>query len=213
LHYCHAAPLAPPPFPTRRSSDLRLRGPQLALATLVLGIIASTVFMQATWLTGGALGLGNIPPLTIAGFAFAGDMRNAYLSLITAFAMLVVADNIMRSRFGRCLKALSVDEQVAASLGIDTLRQKLGVFVVSAALTGLGGTLYASYLSYISPDAFTFILSVELLLMAIVGGLGTIWGAPAGAALVVLLGQTMDALSRHLPPGSDVMLKSIAFGS
>src|SRR5690606_33784329 len=90
---------------------------------------------------------------------------------------------------------------------------KLGVFVVSAALTGLGGTLYASYLSYISPDAFTSILSVELLLMAIVGGLGTIWGAPAGAALVVLLGQTMDALSRHLPPGSDVMLKSIAFGS
>lgn len=190
----------------------RLRGPQLALATLVLGIIAGTVFMQAERLTGGALGMGEIPQLSLAGLRFNTDLRNAYLSIGVAAVVLVLASNVMRFRHGRSLRALSADENVAASLGIDTARHKLMVFVLSAVLTGLGGTLYASYLTYISPDAFTFILSVELLLMSVLGGMGSIWGAPLGAATVVLLVQLLDFISRRLPSGSDVILKSVTFG-
>lgn len=191
----------------------RLRGPQLALATLVLGIIAGTVFMQAERLTGGALGMGEIPPLAIGGFAFNTDLRNAYLALCVALAVLVLASNLMRYSPGRRLRALSADENVAASLGVDVGRHKLAVFVASGVLTGLGGTLYASYLTYISPDAFTFLLSVELLLMSVLGGMRSIWGAPLGAATVVLLVQFLDYLSRHLPAGSDVILKSVVFGA
>lgn len=191
----------------------RLRGPQLALATLVLGIIASTAFMQAERLTGGALGLGEIPQLAIGGFVFNNDFRNAYLAIGVAFIVLIIASNIMSFRPGRSLRALSADEDVAASLGIDTGRHKLVVFVLSAVLTGLGGTLYASYLTYISPDAFTFILSVELLLMSVIGGMGSIWGAPLGAGTVVLLVQLLDYLSRSLPSGADVILKNVTFGA
>ena len=190
----------------------RLRGPQLALATLVLGIIAGTVFMQAERWTGGALGMGEIPPLSIAGFRFDTDLRNAYLSIGVTLLVLVLADNIMRLRPGRALRALSGDENVAASLGIDTGRQKLAVFVLSAVLTGLGGTLYAACLTYVSPDAFTFLLSVELLLMSVLGGMRSIWGAPLGAATVVLLVQLLDFAARRLPSGSDVILKSVTFG-
>lgn len=191
----------------------RLKGPQLALATLVLGIIASTVFAQADRLTGGALGMGEIPPLSLAGFAINDDFRNAYLAITVALVVLLLTSNVMRSRPGRSLRALSAEETVAASLGIDTGRHKLAVFVASAVLTGLGGSLYAAYLTYISPDAFTFLLSVELLLMSVLGGMGSVWGAPVGAATVVLLMQLLDFLSRRLPAGSDVILKSISFGA
>ena len=190
----------------------RLKGPQLALATLGLGIIASTFFMQAENITGGALGLGGIPPLLIARFALNTDRLNAWLALAIAAAALLLCDNAMRGRFGRSLQALSVDEAVAGSLGVDASRYKLWVFVASGCATGIGGAPFPPPFPPTSPRPLPFLPSVEPLLIAVIRRGGRIWGAPAGAALVVLLGQGLDALARLLPSGADVMLKSVAFG-
>ncbi len=167
---------------------LRLSGHQLALATLAFGIIVATLFNQMAGLTGGALGLGGIPHLSVGSFRFDSDLRNAYLAEGFAAAMLILAHNMMRSRVGRALQALS------------------------AVFASLAGTLYASYLSFVSPDAFSIFTSVQVLVMAAVGGIATVWGAPLGAATIFLLREGLAALAKGLPSGSDTVLQMIVFG-
>ncbi|MHB8619453.1 MAG: branched-chain amino acid ABC transporter permease [Chloroflexota bacterium] len=191
---------------------LRLSGHQLALATLAFGIILGTIFAQATGLTGGAIGLGGIPNLAIGNFAFKTDLRNAYLTEAFAVGLLLLAHNMMRSRIGRALQALSANENAAASLGVDVAGHKLHVFALSAVFASIAGSLYASYLTYISPDAFTFILSVEILVMASIGGLATVWGAPIGAAAVILIQQFLDSMSKSMPSGTETILESVVYG-
>ncbi|MDE3074868.1 MAG: branched-chain amino acid ABC transporter permease [Chloroflexota bacterium] len=191
---------------------LRLRGHQLALATLAFATILATLFNQVTPLTGGAIGLPGIPSLAVGGFTFNTDLRFAYLAEAFVLAAMVASHNVMRSRIGRALRALSSNEQPAASLGVDVASHKLHVFAGSAALASLAGSLYAAYLTYVSPDAFGVFLSVQILLMAAVGGLATVWGAPVGAAAVVLLSQLFDTLSHGLPSGTETILESVVFG-
>jgi branched-chain amino acid transport system permease protein len=191
---------------------LRLSGHQLALATLAFGIIIATIFNQAAGLTGGALGLGGIPHLSVGSFSFDSDLRNAYLAEGFAAAMLVLAHNMMRSRLGRALQALSANEQAAASLGVDVAGHKLHIFALSAVFASLAGTLYAAYLSFISPDAFSIFTSVEVLVMAAVGGIATVWGAPLGSAAIFLLREGLDGISKGLPSGSQTVLQMIVFG-
>ncbi len=191
---------------------LRLQGHQLALATLAFGIIMATIFAQATGLTGGAIGIGGIPNLSVASFAFNDDLRNAYLSEAFALASLVIAHNMMRSRVGRALQALKANPAAAESLGVDVAAHRLHIFAFSALLASLAGSLYAAYLTYISPDAFTIFLSVEILVMAAVGGMATVWGAPVGAAAIFLLHDVLDNLSKTLPSGTVSILQTVIFG-
>ncbi|MBV9121394.1 MAG: branched-chain amino acid ABC transporter permease [Chloroflexi bacterium] len=191
---------------------LRLLGHQLALATLAFGIIMATIFAQATGLTGGAIGIGAIPSLSVGPFSFNSDLRNAYLAEGFAIAALLVSHNMMGSRIGRALQALNASEAAAESLGVDVAGHKLHIFAYSALLSSLAGSLYAAYLTYISPDAFTVFLSVELLLMASVGGIATVWGAPLGAAAIFLLRELLDRVSKGLPSGTEAILQGVIFG-
>ena len=192
---------------------LRLQGHQLALATLAFGIIMGTIFAQASGLTGGAVGLGAIPNLAVGGFSFGTDLRNAYLAEGFAIASLLLSHNMMRSRIGRALQALNASAPAAESLGVDVAGLKLHIFAFSALLASLAGSLYAAYLTYISPDAFTLFLSVEVLVMAAVGGMATVWGAPIGAAAIFLLHDELDNLSKGLPSGTVSILQTVIFGA
>jgi branched-chain amino acid transport system permease protein len=192
---------------------LRLAGHQLALATLAFGIIMATIFAQATGLTGGAIGISAIPNLAVGGFAFNSDMRNAYLAEGFALASLLLSHNMMRSRIGRALQALNASEPAAESLGVNVAGHKLHIFAFSALLASLAGSLYAAYLTYISPDAFTIFLSIEVLVMAAVGGMATVWGAPVGAAAIFLLHDELDNLSKGLPSGTVAILQTVIFGA
>ncbi|HLG71956.1 MAG TPA: branched-chain amino acid ABC transporter permease [Chloroflexota bacterium] len=192
---------------------LRLSGHQLALATLAFGIIVATILAQATGLTGGAIGISAIPNLAVGGFAFNDDMRNAYLAEGFAIASLLLAHNMMRSRIGRALQALNASPPAAESLGVDVAGHKLHIFAFSALLASLAGSLYAAYLTYISPDAFSIFLSVEILVMASVGGMATVWGAPIGAAAIFLLHDALDNISKGLPSGTVSILQTVIFGA
>jgi branched-chain amino acid transport system permease protein len=172
---------------------LRLRGHQLAFATLALQLILLSVLGDATW-AGGAIGLQGIPHLSIGGLELDEDLHYAYLVWGGVVLTMLVARNLVGSRTGRGLRALATSETAAASSGVPVGRYRLLVFALSAAFAGLAGAVYAYYVGYLAPGSFPLLLSVQYLVMAVVGGLGTIWGALLGATAVTLLIQVLNAL-------------------
>jgi len=95
---------------------------------------------------------------------------------------------------------------------VDVPSQKLRVFTLSAIYSSIAGSLYAAYLTFISPDPFSVYVSVQILLMAAVGGLATVWGAPVGAAIIVLLGQVLNGIAKGLPSGTETILDNVVYG-
>ncbi|MCL4535793.1 MAG: branched-chain amino acid ABC transporter permease [Bacteroidetes bacterium] len=180
----------------------RLRGNYLAMATLGFGIIVNILFVELRqirfWivdipdLTGGPAGLPRpVPPLAIGSFVFDSDFSYYYLVWAFCLALLLLARNIVRSRTGRALQAIHTSEEAAASLGIDVAQLKVKVFVLSAMYASLAGSLYAHYVAFVSPQPFGFLFSIQLVVMAVVGGLASIWGAVLGAATVRILGEVL----------------------
>ncbi len=175
---------------------LQLRGHYLSIGTLAFGIIVTVTLNEWRGVTSGPSGFGDIPGFAIGGYELT---RRDYCLLIWAVALVAVALalNLVNSRVGRILRAIRGSELAVATLGVPVWRYKLGVFVISAVYAGAAGALYAAYLGYVSPSAFTLRVSVELLTMAAVGGLSSVWGAVVGAAAVqVLIEQIRDLLPR-----------------
>jgi branched-chain amino acid transport system permease protein len=168
----------------------RLRGNYLAMATLGFGIIVNILFVELKPLTGGPSGLPYpVPSLSIGPLVFDSDFSFYYLAWAMCLGLLLLARNIVRSRSGRALKAIHTSETAAGSLGIDVAQMKVKVFVLSAVYASLAGSLYAHYVAFVSPQPFGFLFSVNLLVMAVVGGLASIWGALLGAAAIKVLGE------------------------
>jgi branched-chain amino acid transport system permease protein len=173
---------------------LRLRGHQLAFATLALQLILLSVLGDADW-AGGAIGLQGLPYLTVGGFAFDQDFEYALLVLAGVVLVSLVARNLVRSRVGRGLRALATGEMAAAASGVPVGAYRLMVFGVSAAFAGLAGGIYAFYLGYLAPGSFPVLLSIEYVVMAVVGGIGSIGGALAGAALITVVVRMLTTLA------------------
>lgn len=169
---------------------LRLRGHYLAFGTLAFQLITLSVLGEAKDITGGDTGLTGIPSL-------AGPFKSivfAYLAWVLALLSLLFNNHLVRSRPGRALRALASSEAGALAAGVSVGRYKLQVFALSAAYAGLAGGVYAFYVSYIAPGSFPLVESIEFLIMATVGGLGTVWGALVGATLVSLVVQVLQSL-------------------
>jgi branched-chain amino acid transport system permease protein len=174
----------------------RLSGLLLAMATLGFGIIVYYVLVNWVAVTGGPSGLTGVPPLAIGAFRFDTDGRMLWLAGGALLGVLWLAGNLVDSRIGRALRAVHGSEPAAAAVGIDNARLKLGVFTLAGAITALAGGLYAHYLTFINPSPFGFAYSVELVVMVVLGGVASLWGAVLGAALVVAL---VEALRAALP--------------
>ncbi|WP_127553619.1 branched-chain amino acid ABC transporter permease [Actinoplanes sp. OR16] len=172
---------------------LRLRGHHLAFATLAVQLILLSLLAQATW-AGGAIGLQGIPRFSIGGFTLRQDLGYAYLALLVLGVALLVSRNVVSSRAGRGLRAAASSEVAAAASGVPVGGYRLVVFALSAAFAGLAGGVYAFYLGYLAPGSFPVLLSIEYVVMAVVGGLGTIAGPVVGAVLIVGLVQVLNTL-------------------
>jgi branched-chain amino acid transport system permease protein len=172
---------------------LRLRGHYLAFATLATQLILLSVLAQSDW-AGGAIGLQGVPRLSVGGLELDEDLHYAYLTWAGLAVVLLVARNLVASRPGRGLRALATSEVAAAAGGVPVGRYRLAVFALSAAFAGLAGGIYAFYLGYLGPGSFPVLLSIEYVVMAVVGGLGTLAGGVVGATLVVLLVQVLTEL-------------------
>ncbi|HTV30928.1 MAG TPA: branched-chain amino acid ABC transporter permease [Xanthobacteraceae bacterium] len=165
---------------------VRLPGSSLAVATLGFNIIIYLVLLNEDWATGGSFGIMNVPAPRIFGFAFTGERAMYFLCLFVAVAVYLGMERLVNSRFGRALRAISQDEDAARASGISVNLYKSKCFLVAAFTAGLAGSLYAHQARYINPYDFSFNKSIEILIMVVVGGLGSMPGAVVGALIVVL---------------------------
>ena len=190
---------------------LRLRGHYLALATLGLGIIVSVIAAEWTF-TGGTSGIFGVPKPEINARTY--DSPREFFWLLGPVVVLAigVARNIVESRIGRALGAVNDSEVAAETLGVDTFRLRLQVFVLSAGYAGLAGVFFAHWLAVVNPNAANFPLSVKFLLMAVLGGLGSVWGAVVGAFAVEFLDEGLRRLVPVLVPGAAGEVQLIGFG-
>jgi len=170
---------------------LKLRGYYLAMATLGFGIIVSIILNEAQPLTGGPSGLPGIPPLTLAGFPLNTARRLYPLIWLAVGVILALSANLVDSRAGRALRALHDSEAAAASLGVDTARLKLKIFIWSALYASLAGSLYAHSLNFIAPASFGFMFSIKLVAMVVLGGMASIWGSLLGAGVLTVLPELL----------------------
>ncbi|MDN5858981.1 MAG: branched-chain amino acid ABC transporter permease, partial [Pseudonocardia sp.] len=180
---------------------MRLRGHYLAFATLAFQLILLSV-VGGIEAFGGDIGLQGIPRLGIGSVQLSDPRAYAWLSWAALGVVLLLARNVIASRAGRGLRALATSEIAAESSGVPVARYKVAVFALSAAFAGLGGGLYAFFLGYVSPGSFPVLLSIEFVVMAVVGGLGTIWGPVLGATVITVLVQILNDLGTQpgMPP-------------
>ncbi len=191
---------------------LKLKELYLALATLAFGILVQILFTEGGEITGGPSGLMGIPYLSLGGLVFDRDIKFYYLVLAMVLLVSLAVNNLIQSRTGRALRAIRESEHAAETSGIDTALLKLQAFVFSAVLAGLAGGLYAFYVTFISPSPFGFHTSVQFVLMAVAGGLGTFWGPLLGAGLVVALGEVLRWAVPLVIPGAGGEYQIIFFG-
>jgi branched-chain amino acid transport system permease protein len=190
----------------------RLHGHYLAMATLGMNIILYLALTQEVAWTGGPSGLRGVPSLNFGDFTFRTDIHAYYLIWFFTLAIIGLSLNVVNSRVGRAMRAVHGSEVAAEAAGINTSHMKVQVFALSAAYGGLAGGLYATYLGFISPSSFSIIVSIEVVVMAVIGGLASIWGALFGAATILALQQNLRALIRMVIPNASGEHEIIAFG-
>jgi branched-chain amino acid transport system permease protein len=173
---------------------LKLKGYFLALATLGFGEIFLVIIRESTDLTGGVIGIFGIPWFSVMGFSFDTYFKQYYLTWGVLIGLFIFSKNLVRSKVGRALLAVAASEDAASSVGINVPRIKLEIFVLGAAFAGLAGSLFSCVMSIANPEAFSLGLTVLIVMMVILGGMGNLYGPIAGAILLTWL---TDILSRY----------------
>ncbi len=171
---------------------LRLRGDYLAIVTLGFGEIVPDFFTNAATMTNGPQGIGQIsnpPPIPLPGgreiaFTFADQRNWFWLVLAVGLLSLFMIMRLYDSRLGRAWQAIREDEIAAASMGINTVKTKLWAFALGASFSGFAGSVYAGYVRVVYPDQFQFSVSIIILAMVILGGIGNAYGVVAGALII-----------------------------
>ena len=171
--------------------SLKLKGHYLVMATLGFNIIITVILVQWEEVTGGPSGVPGIPYLQIGSFSFDSDKKIFFLIWLFVIISLILAFNLVNSRVGRALRAVHGSEIAASSLGINLSEFKVKVFVLSAIFASIAGSLYAHYVTFISPKTFDIMFSIKLIIMSIFGGISTIWGALIGSATLTILGEIL----------------------
>src|SRR5690349_23035016 len=165
--------------------SLRLRGDYLAIVTLGFGQII-VVFLNNIEAIGGARGYSGIP-----------IVKSFFWIFLIAILTILIVYNIVNSAFGRALISIREDELAAEAMGVNTTRYKVMAFVISSAMAGAGGVLLAHFDGYLNPKSFEFIKSFEILIMIILGGLGSIVGSIIGAIVLTILPESLRGFAEY----------------
>jgi ABC-type branched-subunit amino acid transport system permease subunit len=187
--------------------SMRARDSYLALVTIAFGIVIHQMLNNLSW-TGGPNGLVGIPapslfghsfmqPIVILGFRLPSQANFYYLAVSLLGLAILSAKRLHESRIGLAWNAIRADELAARCQGINVAWYKILAFAVDAFLAAFAGTIYAFYVSYISPDNFTFLVSVTIMTMVIVGGMDNTFGVIVGAFLLTLLPEKLRIFSDY----------------
>jgi branched-chain amino acid transport system permease protein len=190
--------------------SIRLSGDYLALATFGFGVIVYSVSKNWVDLTRGPMGLPGIPGFEMFGFEI--NSVWSYLILVIIFVVIttVIINRIVNSPFGRVLKSIRDDETASRSIGKNTDKYKLIVFVISAFFAAIAGSLYAHYITFIDPSSFTMMESISVLLMVVFGGMGSIRGSFTGALILVIFPEMLRFLG--MPGSVAAPLRQMIYG-
>jgi len=178
---------------------LKMRGDYLAIATLGFGEIIRILVLSdflRPWL-GGAQGIGKIPKASIAGFEFAGPQQIYYLILAGCLLVIFISLRLRDSRLGRAWMAMREDEDVAQAMGINLVATKLLAFATGAGFSALSGAIFATKLSSVYPHSFNVMISINIVCVIIVGGMGSIPGVIVGAAALVGLPELLREFAEY----------------
>ena len=170
---------------------LRIRGVYFVLLTYAFGQIVNLVFQEWTSLFGGNSGLYRIPKFSILGWRLTQASQYYVLAMIFAAMAYLALRAVERSDMGAVYRSLNEDEMLSRSLGADALAWRIAAFTLTAFFAGVSGGLYALYIGFLSPDAFGWRLTVDLLLMNVVGGASAILGPLIGAIAIVPLPELL----------------------
>jgi branched-chain amino acid transport system permease protein len=168
---------------------LRLRSHYLAIATLSFAIIVELLIEEARPLTGGMQGMLGIPPIDVGFMELTSDLEIYLLYWPITIVMLWFALNISSSGIGRVLRAVREGEPVLGSLGIHAPRYKIGIYILSSIYAGVGGSLYAHFVGFVTPATGSIMFAIEIIMVLALGGFDRLWGALVGAALMTLLNE------------------------
>lgn len=176
----------------------KVRGAYFVIVSISFVEVVRLVAVNWVELTQGPMALNNIPPLTLGGLTMWKKPENYWLVLAVAVACYVLVRRLVHSRAGRAMIALAENEPLARSVGVDITRTLVLAAVVSAAMAGAAGALYAHYVRIVDPDVFLFIYTVTMVIMVVTGGKGTLAGPIVGGLIFGLLPEGLRAFS--LPP-------------
>ena len=175
--------------------SLRTRGHYFAIFTAAIGVMISVIFTNWQELTGGNIGVLNIPPPgPIGPISFESSIAKYYLVLAALIVAFVICARVRGSLFGRSLIAIAANEDLARAVGIDVMRAKSAAFMLSTFLAGLAGGMYAIFIGFLGPDSTGLDVTFDMLLYLIVGGVGTLWGPLVGTLVLVILGQFLQGI-------------------
>ena len=177
---------------------IRVSGLYLAMVTMAFAIIVEHIIGRWKSVTGGHTGLG-VPDPALFGYSLAGPKGFYYLCLAVLALVFIGLVNVLRSSIGRAFVGVRDSEAASYSLGISVSATKIGAFVLSSAVLGIAGGLMAHHVQHLTPEGFGLILSLELVLMVVIGGLGSLRGAILGAILIGLLPRAISILKPLLP--------------
>lgn len=192
------------------SVTLRLSGHYLPLGTIAWGLSLYFLFGNLEFL-GGHTGLAGLPALSLGGIELRSVRELGLLTWAVLLLTLWGLHNLLDSREGRAIRSLKTGRVMAESMGVDTARYRIKVFVLAALLAGLSGWMYAHLQRFVNPTPFNLNIGIEYLFMAVVGGAGHLWGAILGAALITLMKQYLQDILPSLL-GSSGNFEVIVFG-
>jgi branched-chain amino acid transport system permease protein len=176
--------------------SLRARGFYLAMATLAFSLCMTIIFKNWAGITGGVSGLGGIPAAAVGPFSFGGFISYYYLVWAITAIVLFFCYRLTQSYVGLTFRSIGDNEVAAESLGVNAYRFRAASFLICSFLAGIAGSLYAHLDRVIAPENFTFQESLIFLVMAIIGGLKSIYGGLIGAMVFTLIGEQLRSLER-----------------
>ena len=192
-------------------ASVRLKGDYFVIATMGFQLIVYTILYNWTDVTRGPYGIPGIPGVKLLGiYELSGVYAYLILSLVLTAVVVFLFHHLVKSPFGRALNAIRADETMVMSMGRNTVMLKSWAFFLSAAVAGLAGVIYASYVSYIDPTSFTLDESIFIISALFIGGIGNTKGPVLGALFVVLLPELLRFVG--LPDSVAANLRQIIYG-
>ena len=176
---------------------LRLKGHYLAIATLSFTIIVEVLIKEMAWLTGGLQGLYGIPSVSLGVLVVDSDWRFYYLVWPVTLALLLFALNLVDSRWGSVFRAIKEGEDVARLFGVNVKACKVKLFILSSVYASLAGSLYAHYVTFISPVAGSIMFAIDIIMVLAFGGFTLLWGGMLGVASLTMLNEYLTVFADY----------------